>query len=309
MKPGVYTIPEPEYHADPAPEPSLSSSIAKLLVERSPRHAWAEHPRLNPAHVETNRKDFDLGHAAHALLLEGRRNIAVVDADSFRTKEARAARDAAYEAGKTPLLTSQLEDVEVMVKVAEQQIKGHAEASVIFRAGAPEQTLIWRERDIWLRCRIDWWNPDDGYPADYKSTTDAHPDAWQRRLFDLGYDMQAAFYMRGIRALGLHETPKFRFVVQETSPPYALSVVALTPAALALGEARVERAIEVWRWCITRDHWPGYPAQTCWVDAPAWKEMQWEADKMRREQAQEEGRDFTEALLHWQAPVEKGAAQ
>ena len=40
---------EAEYHADPAPEPSLSRSLAHTLLTRSPRHAWQAHPRLNPA--------------------------------------------------------------------------------------------------------------------------------------------------------------------------------------------------------------------------------------------------------------------
>lgn len=306
-KPGIYEIPEDEYHRDPVVEPSLSCSIAKLLVERTPRHGHENHPRLNPAYTEDNRKDFDLGSAAHALLLEGRRNLVIIDADSFRTKDAKEQRDAAYEAGKTPLLTSQLTDVEAMVKAAREQLKGHREGSVAFAKGKPEQTLIWQENGIWCRARVDWLNVEAGYVLDYKSTTNAHPDAWQRRLFDLGYHMQAAFYMRGVRTLGIHKTPKFRFVVQETSPPYALSVVALTPAALALGEAQVHRAIEVWAWCMSRGHWPGYPAETCFVDAPAYKEMQWEADKMRREAAQEGGSDFLQTMLEWQAPLEKAS--
>ena len=43
---GIHDIPPREYHADPCPAPSLSRSIAKLLVERSPAHAYAAHPRL-----------------------------------------------------------------------------------------------------------------------------------------------------------------------------------------------------------------------------------------------------------------------
>ena len=47
-EPGVYSLPDDAYHADPCPGPSLSSSVAKLMLDRSPLHAWHAHPRLNP---------------------------------------------------------------------------------------------------------------------------------------------------------------------------------------------------------------------------------------------------------------------
>lgn len=43
----IIRLPSAEYHADPAPEPSLSATLAKLLISRSPRHAWMASPRLN----------------------------------------------------------------------------------------------------------------------------------------------------------------------------------------------------------------------------------------------------------------------
>ena len=67
-KPGVYDLPMAEYHADPCPEPSLSSSIIRLLCSASPLHAWTAHPRLNAAYVAEESDRFDVGTAAHALL-------------------------------------------------------------------------------------------------------------------------------------------------------------------------------------------------------------------------------------------------
>ena len=67
--PGLYDMPEADYHADPCPEPSLSSTLARLMVNRSPRHAWTASPRLNPDHEPVNKETFDVGRAAHAVLL------------------------------------------------------------------------------------------------------------------------------------------------------------------------------------------------------------------------------------------------
>src|SRR3972149_4631152 len=55
-----------EYIRDPAPEPSLSASVAHLLLTRSARHAWLAHPRLNPAWAPEATEQTDLGTLAHA---------------------------------------------------------------------------------------------------------------------------------------------------------------------------------------------------------------------------------------------------
>ena len=307
-KPGVYDIPEAEYHADPCVEPSLSSSIAKVLLNQSPRHAWTKHPRLNPAAEAVNRKDFDLGSAAHALLLEGNEPFVIIAADSYRTNAAKEQRDAAYAAGKIPLLTDQANAVHAMAAAAAVQMKGHADAFNAFAGGKPEQTLIWREGAAWCRARLDWL-PDDGAIIwDYKSTTDANPDAWQRRLFDLGFDVQAAFYLRGVRAVLGIENPGFRFIVQETTAPYALSINALTPAAMTMAEVKVERALSIWRWCMEHDRWPGYPKETCYIEPPPWELSKFEEMKARDEAAREDGKALVEQMIAWQRPLEREAS-
>ncbi len=301
---GVHNIPAEEYHADPCIEPSLSSSIAKILISRTPRHAWMAHTRLNPDHEKENRLEFDIGRAGHALLLEGQSGVEVLDFPDYRKKDAKEARDAAYAAGKIPLLPHHADDVEKMVTAARVQLEIH-EAERVFQNGEPEKTLIWQEQGIWCRCRLDWLPDPDGLAPfyDYKTTTNAHPDVWQRRAFELGADIQAAFYLRGIReVLGL-ERAEFRFVVQEKTPPYALSVIALTPAAIALGDAKVHRAMEIWRECLKSDRWPGYPSDVAWIDTPAWEEVKFEAAKARDQMVRDTGREPLDSALHWQAPL------
>ena len=102
--PGIYDISAADYHADCCPEPSLSASVAQLLLKRSPRHAWYAHPGLNPNFQPENKKQFDLPTAVHAMLLERDQNrIFVIDARDYKTKAAREARDAHYEKNFIPL--------------------------------------------------------------------------------------------------------------------------------------------------------------------------------------------------------------
>lgn len=302
--PGEYALSADEYHADPCPEPSLSSSIAKLLLDRSPLHAWTAHPWLNPDFKRETSRQFDLGAVAHAIMLGSGDVFVVIDAADYRTKAAQEARAAAYAAGLIPVLPDQLARVEAMVRAARRQLEAHEDAAGVFRSGTPESTLVWQEGDTWCRCRLDW-RPDPLEPRhacfdDYKTTAaSAEPNAWSRQLFSLGYDIQAAFYARGIeKILGTAE-PIFRFVVQEVEPPYALSVISLPPHAVEIAAERVAEAIDIWRTCLRTGNWPGYPTRTAWVEPPGWYLAAWEERKARMQPE----RSRVETAIAWQAPL------
>lgn len=303
--PGIYDILAEAYHADCCPAPSLSASVAHELLSRSPRHAWQAHPRLNPAHEPEHRAEFDIGHAAHALMLgDDRARFVIVEAADYRTAAAKVARDAAYAAGAIPLLPHQYDAAVRMASAARLQLDGH-EARDAFRAGKPEQTIAWREGDVWCRARLDWL-PDRITRAtiiyDFKSTTNAEPAAWSRSKIEaMGYDVQAAFYLRGLRALGHPDTLRFAFVVAETEPPHALSVIGLPPEAMALAQQKVEHAIAVWRQCLATGDWPAYPTRICWADPNPWSEARWQERQARDPKPAPAA---LEAAMAWQAPLE-----
>lgn len=276
VEPGIYTMTAADYHADPCPEPSLSSSIAKELLGASPKHAWWASSRLNPNHEREEKDAFDLGTACHAYLLEGETGFVIIDAKDFRTNAAKEQRDAARAAGKTPLLAYRWEDVKTMARTLRGQLDGHGDKPVPFTAGKPEQTLIWRQGGIWCRARLDWLHDDRRMIDDLKTTDgSANPERWIRGpLYGLGYDIQAAFYISGIKAVFGIEAA-FRFVVQEVYPPFAASVIGLAPAAVALANEKVAHAIALWRECQRTGIYPGYPTRTCWAELPPWEETRW----------------------------------
>lgn len=271
-KPGIYDMPSEAYHSDPAPTPSLSCGIAKILIGETPQHAWCAHPRLNPAFKREEDGAFDIGNAAHSLMLGDPKTFHVVDFDDWRTKDAKHERESARKTGMIPMLARHWERVVAMVEAGRAQLAVHMDASDAFTKGKPEQSLFWKEGETWLRIRPDWLPDDRKHFDDYKSTTCADPDVWSRVVFAVGHDMQAAFYRRGIRALGLARNPVMRFVVQEIEKPFALSVVELGPDVLEMADRRVDRAIQRWNWCRRNGIWPGYPARTCTIAAPPWHE-------------------------------------
>lgn len=247
--------------------------MVKIIVSDTMQHAWTAHPRLNPDFEPDEDDKFDLGNAAHSLILSDPKQFAVLDYADWRKAEAQKARDDARHAGKIPLLRKNWDRVNAMVAAARAQLWGTPDFAGVFENGKPEQTLIWEEDGVWMRARLDWLPDDHAAPYDdFKTSETADPDAWSRIMFSVRHDIQAAFYRRGIRALGLARQPRMRFVVQETSAPYCLSVFQPSPEVLELADREIERAIRRWRWCRAADSWPGYPAKVHTIEVPGWLE-------------------------------------
>jgi hypothetical protein len=314
---GVYAnISNEIYHYAPnlTPAPVASSSLMKTILESNPRTAWVNHPALNPNFERTVSGSFDLGSAAHALILGEPHLIRVIKAKDYRTDAAKAERDKARNEGAIPVLTDQMTEVEAMARAVKIQIAHHEEDSAAFTNGLPEVTLIWNEGDddvpVWCKARFDWfWKKrDDGtYPNiwhDLKSTAASAGPEWGLRTGpDIGADIQAAWYCRGLRRLLKQENPHFRFVVAENYAPYCLMTHELTPEALEAAEAKVDYALAFWKWCLKHNAFPGYPARTNWIDIPPWKIAEAEALKRLRTDPAEQ-QELFQMAIEMQAPTE-----
>lgn len=256
-------IPEADYHSDPA----LSQSGAKLLL-RSP--ALYRYRRDNPE----RRDSFDFGHAAHAKVLGVGLEVVVVNADDWRTKAAREAKEAAHAEGRTPLLARDMAKVDAMAAA----IEAHPGARAILRRdGQAELSLWWDEQaadgsTVRCRGRVDWLtatNSGDPIAVDYKSTVDASPAAFRKAVVNYGYDLQDAAYRRGLEAV-TGDRPGFVLIAQEKEPPYLVGLYTLTPDYHARGEREWLRAVDLYAVCSQRDEWPGYAPDVIELDPPAW---------------------------------------
>jgi hypothetical protein len=261
-QPGVYDLPADVYHADPVPAEhggSLSSSGAKLLLPPScpAIYQWA---RTHPTHSDA----FDFGHAAHAKVLGAGADIVAVDADDWRGKAAREAKDQARAEGKTPLLAK---DVAVVDAMAAKLLE-HPVASALLDPdhGKPERSLFAQDEEsggVWLRAMLDWL-PDPGPSRmiipDYKTTQDVgDPEAFGRTMANFRYHGQAAWYLDMLRALGLaDDDAAFVFIVQSKQAPYLVSVIEPDAHALRVGREENRAAIELYAECTSTGIWPDF---------------------------------------------------
>lgn len=242
--PGIYDgISNKEYHADPA----LGSTSLKTLALKTP--ALFDYERTHPKFSDA----FTLGTAAHSLILENDTSgIVVVDADNWLTKAAKEAKAEALAAGKQPLLTKEMAQVEAM----RDSVMRHDDARHAFIGHRAEVSVFWEEGGQMFKCRPDAWK--NGVVVDLKTTVDANPDEFRRTAYKYGYFMSAAHYIDGIKAV-TGETVRFAFVNVEKTPPYLVSFTELTDADLDRGRFQLDRAKRLYSECSNNNNWPGYP--------------------------------------------------
>jgi hypothetical protein len=281
-EPGVYPdMPEDEYHADPVPEGSLSSSGARKLLAPSCPSIY-KHERDNR---QPPKRTFDFGHAAHRAVLGIGMDSVIVQktakdgatsaADDYKTKSAQEHRDAIYAEGKVPLLAAEVDQVAAMAA----KIKAHPLASALLdpgRGGKPEQSMFWVDdfHGVWRRARLDWLPKPSASGrlliADYKTSVCAEPKAFAKSVFNLGYHQQAAWYIDAVKALGLAEEIAFVFVVQEKTAPYPVTVCELDYDALRIGRILNQTALGIFSRCQATGVWPDYSDQVELISPPPW---------------------------------------
>lgn len=247
-------LPADEYHADRA---SISSTgLRSLLPPGCPAQF-----RYDRDHPQPPKREFDLGHAAHKLVLGEGEEIVVTEWDDWRTKAAREERDAIRATGAVPLLFHEGEQVHAMA----DQIRKHKQAGPLFAPGngIAERSIYWThpETGVRLRVRPDWLIVHPGVTAivDVKTTTDASPDACSKAIESYSYHQQGALYIDGVQAAGLApEGARFFFVFQSKKAPYLVTVRELKDQDQEIGRARNEKALRIYAECLANDNWPDW---------------------------------------------------
>jgi len=198
--------------------------------------------------------------------------VVIVDAADWRTKAAKLARIDAYELGKTPMLQRDYDKTVVMADIAKAYL-ARTELADLLENGLPEQTMIAQWNGTWLRGRVDWLSTDRKVIMDYKTVgQSANPAEFARGpMFKLGHDIQAATYQMLNGLTGGPKDAAFVWLVQETTAPFACSLIGASPAVLDIGEAKLMTCIGEWEKGLKTGIWEGYGTKTAYPDVPPWE--------------------------------------
>jgi len=271
-EPGVYNIPFEDYVRDPVPDGSLSNSEAKHLM---PPEGCPARFRWEKDHKRPTKRVFEIGTAAHALVLGTGPELVEIDAENWRTDKAKQDAEDARADGMVPLLPHEYRMVQDMAAA----LRAHPVASALFspERGDAEQSLFWIDgpTGMYRRARLDHLP----YPtsarmilSDYKTCAKADAVSAAKTLHNLGYARQAATYLDGVQALG-HADAEAMYVIcfQEKQPPYLVHIFEVDAMALTIARDQNRAALELYARCVAEDRWPGWEDVDL-LGVPGWVE-------------------------------------
>lgn len=269
------------YHGDiwgSRERPTFSRSMAVKLLNRSPKAAFAAHPKLG-GHIgdeddepeeeatEDRSEDAEHGSIYHELLLGGGKQFVVLAHENFRTKAARAERDAALAEGLIPVAEPKWQGIR---HVADRMRESLVAAGINLAECRREVTALWESENEHeprsgapIRCKARLDGLDDNYSVviirDLKVCKYISKRGFLRGMEYYGHDIQAASYVEAVEAAWpkMAGRIRFEFLLIEKKPPYDVAIIPADKIMLAMGLMKWRIAKLQWAQCLATGKWPG----------------------------------------------------
>lgn len=202
----------------------------------------------------------DLGQQLHTLVLEtdkyNDRYFCLPDIDRRTTKGKELyAELVALHKDKIPVKP---DDFEIAHRMA-GSIRENTHANYLLEGAHTELTLDWVDEATGVQCkaRVDAYNEELGIVIDLKTTVDASPKGFPKKLLQYGYHRQAAWYLEALKQNG-EAARHFVFLAIEKAPPYLVGVYRISDDTIRLSKAENEKLLRIYAECKRTDTWPGY---------------------------------------------------
>ena len=204
-------------------------------------------------HKKESSPNLKFGTASHALLVEGQ--------EAF-DKEVKVITGSPYTKAYKEEKAEYEEQGFIVLKESEAEIIHNMKDSMVYEGNAylnakgkiAEASIYWYEDDVLCKCRPDLMCPPLNEPnsdnkiviVDYKTTVSCEPFAFNKSVKKYGYDMQAAWYRRGLLMAG-YDVEDFMFIAQEKVHPYASKVFRITKEQIDFGWTMMENYLEEYK--------------------------------------------------------------
>lgn len=226
-------IPNEDYHAGVG----ISSSYIRRFGQ-SQLHAIE--------HKQESSPNLKFGTAAHALIVEGQeafdKEVRVLTGSPYT----KAYKEEKAEYEEQGFIVLKEDDVNLIQSMKDSMVyEGNAYLNA--KGKIAEASIYWYEDDVLCKCRPDMLCPPLKEPnsdnkiviVDYKTTVSCEPFAFNKSVKKYGYDMQAAWYRRGLLMAG-YDVEDFVFIAQEKVHPYASKVFRITKEQIDFGWTMME---------------------------------------------------------------------
>lgn len=233
----------------------LSPSIAKILIQESPAHAYAAHSKLGkrprkdtPSLIKgklVDRLVFGKGPECWVKGGKGADDVKVCDyvGDGSKLDQPLFVTNTVYQEA---------------CDIAQAVLPGLYDRGITVDPALSQQTWLWNSIDqVKCKCIVDLWD-GTGNVYDLKTASDMSDEGITRAVEIYGYDIQAAAEVEACRILHGF-TPKFKWIFVETGDVNDVRLIEPSQDQLRFGLNKWLQAVNVWRDCLRTDTWPGRP--------------------------------------------------
>jgi len=235
----------------------------------------------SPAHYQAALKSkliptpaMEMGTALHCLSLDGteafdRQYIKKPDGIKLNTKEGKEWKDGV---GRKKVLSSGGKDDpwgSVQGMAAELAKLAWFDPSQADYIKHNEVSVYWEDRGVNCKARLDRLVIEEGIVLDLKTTDSVDPETFMKKVVNLGYDFQAAYYTRA--AMAAYDKPfRFIFVAVERKAPYTVDLFEVSPDMMHEGFYKVEKALDLYAKCDKSGEWPTKEPVIRQLEYPGW---------------------------------------
>lgn len=268
--PGLYPELSASYFTENlTPTPYLSQSGIKTLLSETP------FDYRNPTKRKSD--DMNFGSIVHALALGKGAKFVVAPYDDYRTNAAKSWKLEQEHLGRIPIKSDKYGDALKIALVVQEKIR-------VALDGADYETEVpffWQERpaayslnpDIpptWCSGMLDVWCDERSIALDPKVTSAVVGPL--RAFVNFGWDLQAAWYRRGLEAIMPDRAGRIRFanILVKPMEPFTSRLISINEAWRHGAERECLRALRIFQECTRTGIWPSYPDTVEEMDAPSW---------------------------------------
>ncbi|GAF84154.1 unnamed protein product, partial [marine sediment metagenome] len=124
--------------------------------------------------------------------------------------------------------------------------------------------------DVLVKIRLDYINKKTRIIPDLKSCADARKELFRTMAFNKGYDLQAFMGLYGVTQITGEAHSDFRFICVESKGFHGLKIYIADQEMLDTGYKKYQKAMEFYKKCLEKNHWPGYTPIIEPIGSPEW---------------------------------------
>lgn len=257
-------MPNDEYHKHPA----VSRSGLMTIYNHSPMHFKYQKDSGGVEETDALR----IGGAFHTMVLEPELFDAqyyVFEKPDLRSKAGKEEMAAIKDDAGDKTLINTAEHAQ-MIDMAQSIKKQPAAKKLIHEKGIIEGSFFWQDDDtgVEVKARPDWHT--SRLVTDLKTADNASPHAFEKKIFDYGYDIQVYMCREAIKKKYGQYPDGFVFIVVEKKPPYACAFYMASDDVIQSGKYRYLNLIETYSQCLRNNKWYGYGNHIQPISIPQW---------------------------------------